>query len=262
MKAKIVSIGVAALCSLMWPLFASADNHEESPGNLTEVWFVAPKQGMEAEFMAALKEHIAYRAETGEEREWNTFGVALGHNTSMIQIRHCCFNWADLDAYADAELGSERGAHWNENVHPYVDHYHHYLERTDRKHSHWPDDESTAGPYYSVTTWTLKPGAGPEPGEARRKFSQMAKEKGWGDAGNNWLWLQRIGGKPTLMLVGSNASYADMEPPETSFMDHMKEQGVTEEELSALFRAFDAGKASSDFTIWRHDKSLSTPSAD
>jgi hypothetical protein len=262
MKTKIFSLSMLALGSLLYPLFAAADSHEEAPGNLTEVWFVAPKQGMEAELMTALKEHMAYRAETGEGREWNTFGVALGHNTSMIQIRHCCFDWADLDGYAEAELASDRGAHWNENVHPYVHHYHHYLERVDRKHSHWPNDESTAGPYYSVTTWTLKSGAGPEPGEARQEFSKIAKESGWGEAGNNWLWLQRIGGKPTLMLVGSNASYADMAPPETSFMEHMKEQGVSEEELTALFRAFDAGKVSSDFTIWRHDKSLSTPSAE
>jgi hypothetical protein len=52
MKAKNISITIAALCSLACPLVVSADNHEEAPGNLSEVWVMAPKQGMEAEFMA------------------------------------------------------------------------------------------------------------------------------------------------------------------------------------------------------------------
>jgi hypothetical protein len=262
MKVTKLAVTLAATIALVLPFTVSADNHDEEERKpLTDVWFMVPKQGKEAEFEAALKEHLAYRAETGETRSWMGYRVALGQNVAPVMLRHCCFDWADRDQWVDAEGSDERGAHFAENVHPLVDHYHHYMERTDYENSHWPTDGSASGPYFGVNTWKLKMNTGPGPNKARAEISQAAIEAGWGDAGNHWLWITRIGGEPTLMLVNSFENYADMAAPEPTFYEFMAET-MGSEKLDALFKEFGSAFASSDYTIWYYDEELSTPGDD
>ncbi len=262
MRVTKLAVSLTAIIAFVLPFSVSADNHEEEERKpLTDVWFMVPKQGKEAEFEEALQAHLAYRAETGEARSWMGYRVALGHNIAPIMLRHCCFDWSERDQWVDAEGSEERGAHFAENVHPLVDHYHHYMERTDYENSHWPNDGSASGPYFGVTTWKLKMNAGPGPNEARNKISQAALEAGWGDQGNYWLWISRIGGEPTMMIVNSFENYADMAPPETTFYDFMSDT-MGKEELDELFREFGSAFASADYTIWMYDEDLSTPGED
>ena len=253
----IVSVSV-----LLLPIGALADAHEdEAQPPLSDVWMVVPKPGMAAEFAEAAAAHMAFRAEAGESREWSAFRVVVGHNMAPIQFRSCCFNWADIDAHVAEEEEKGLGENWNENVDPYVDHYHHYIESTDWENSHWPD-EGTDGPYYGVTSWTWKQGAGPGPGEARKKLSQMAINDGWADAGNEWLWITREAGEPKLAIVSSYANFAEMEPPEQNFFEFIAEQMDSEEEAGKAFQSFGAGFKDSDYTVWQYDESLSTTSDD
>ena len=252
---------IVSAAALLLPFGALAEHHEAEP-SLTDVWIMVPKQGMEAEFTEAAEAHMARRKEAGESRDWSAFRVAVGHNVNVVQFRACCFDWADQDAYLAADYQESLGADWNENVHPYVDHYHHYIEEIDRENSHWEDGEATEGPYYGVTTWHWKEGAGPGPGEMRKKLSQIALEDGgWADSGRNWLWLSRTGGKPVLAIVSPYSSYADMEPPEKSFFDTVSES-VGAEAAAEMFKTFGSGFSSSDYTVWEYDANLSTSSDD
>jgi hypothetical protein len=261
MRRKAVFAGLAAVAAFALPLSTMADSHE-APGDLTDVWWVVPKQGMENEFTEAATAHMAFRKEQGEPRFWMAFRVVVGHNMRVVMFRHCCFDWADQDSYLAEESTAAIGADWNENVHPYVDHYHHYLEKIDWENSHWPDDESTQGPYYTATSWTWKMGAGPGPDEARKKVSQMALEAGWAEAGNNWLWLSRLGGEPTIAIVTPSADFAGMAPPEPSFFEFIAEQTGSAEDAAAMLTTFGSGLAKEDTTIWVYDPDLSTPSDD
>lgn len=251
---------IAVVAAFVLPLGALAEHHEEpeEPAPLTDVWLLVPKAGMQAEFAEAAEKHMAFRAEAGESRSWMAFRPVIGSNMAVVQFRSCCFDYADMDAYIaeDGELGLS--ANWNENVDQYVDHYHHYMDRNDWENSHWP--EGSDGPYYGVTAWTWKEGAGPAPDEVRKTFSQTAKTEGWADAGNNWIWLQRIGGEPTLAIVSSYASFADMAPPEQSFFEFLTEKLGSEEEASEMFTTFGSGFSSSEYSVWEYDENLSTPS--
>ena len=254
---KKVSFWVSA-AALLVPLGALADAHEEeAQPALSDVWFVIPKAGMEAEFMEAAAAEMAKRAEMGESRRWDAYGVAVGHNIRPIQYRSCCFEWADVDALV-AE-GEEKGLDdsWNENVGPYVDHYHHYMEAFDWENSHWPDT-GTDGPYFGVTSWKIKSGSGAAMESIRKQLSEMALENGWASDDNNWLWHSRIGGKPIQMIVSSYASYADMAPPEQSFFEFVAEQMGSEEEAAELFAAWGASFTGSDYTVWEHIPELSS----
>jgi hypothetical protein len=259
MKKWLLSIVTA---SFLMPLsvLAQEEGADEAPPPLTSVWLIVPKKGMEAEFTEAAAAEIKARAEKGESREWQAYRPAVGDNLAVVHYRACCFDWAGQDAAEAEDLELGLGASWAENVGPYVDHYHHYFERADWENSHWPDTGSS-GPLFGVTSWTWKMGVGPGPNEARKKLSQIGINDGWVNDENNWIWFSRIGGSPTLSIVSSYENYADMEPPEQSFYAFISEQ-IGEEEADALFAEFGSGFASSDYTVWRHDENLSSPSSD
>lgn len=257
MKRKALLTGIVALLAL--PLGVLADEHEaEEQPSLSDVWIVVPKAGMETEFNDAIEKHVAFRKEQGESRDWNGFRVAIGDNLRPVMFRHCCFDWADQDAYLDDESLEAIGDDYMENVFPYVDHAHHYFERTDRENSHWPEGEATDGPYYWVTTLKWEADTGPGPGQAREKISQLAKEHGWGEAGNNWLWLTRIGGEPMVMIVGASGDYAGMADPDPSFYEFMTEKMGSSDEIDALFGEYRTGMKSVNRTLWVRDEDIST----
>lgn len=251
---------IASVAALILPLGALAEHHEERAA-LSDVWVIKAKPGMEAAFEEAIQADIAFRAKAEDSRTWAGYRAVIGHHYGIYQFRYCCFDWADQDAY-DAEA-DEKGldANWDETVHPYVAHYHHYLDEMDWKNSHWPEGEDT-GPYYGVTSWTWKMGSGPGPGQAREKFSKIALEEGWAEAGNRWLWHDRVGGKPTLMLATTFANFAEMAPPEQSFFDFLSDQMGSAEEAGALFTEFGSGFSSSEYTVWMYDPDLSDVSDD
>lgn len=258
MKKSGIILCLAAIFALTMPLSASADSHEEAaPPPLTSVWIVVPKSGMEAEFFNAATEDMASRVAAGDSRTWQAFTVAIGHDIRPVQFRACCFDWADQDAYVAESKEKELGKNWNENVHAYVDHYHHHFERMDWENSHWPEGEGD-GPYYGVTTWTQKQGAGPASGQARKKMSQLAIDEGWE---GNWLWFSNIGGKPKTSIVSSYENYADMTPPEQSFFEFATEK-LGADEAAEMFSTFGSGFTDSDYTVWKRHEGLSMPDDD
>jgi hypothetical protein len=259
MNKRAILAGLFATLAFSLPLSLPADNHEQ-PKPLTDVWYVIPKRGMEAEFESAVKAHNRYRVDQGEAREWSIYVPVVGHNLRVYQFRSCCHDFADLDKFESEDGKQGLTRHWNENVDQYVDHYHHYLERNDWKHSHMLED---GGPfkYYGVTSWVWKEDAGPASGIARRHFSKIAKEQGWASEDHQWLWLSRIGGKAVLMLVNPMENYADMAPTDPSFYDFLAEKLGSETAADAVFADFNSGFASSDYTIWTEREDL-TPDDD
>ncbi|MEM8814730.1 MAG: hypothetical protein AAGE85_02825 [Pseudomonadota bacterium] len=259
---KLSSLGglIAAAALVALPLTAVAQDDDAPPG-LASAWIFAPKTGMSAEFEAAVKEHVAKRAEAGDSRDWQMYTPAVGDKMGIYTVRYCCFDWADQDAYDEEARNNDLGAHFNETVMPYVDHMHHYLERLDMENSAWPE-ESDHFKLFGVTSWIWEEDASMEVDEVRKQFSQAAIEHGWGDE-NPWLWMNRIGGKPMLMLVSPYTDYADMAPPEQSFFEFMVEHtDMDEGDVAEMFETFGDGFESSDYTVWAHRPDLSLPRKD
>lgn len=254
---KLTILGLMA--ALMLPVGVVAQENEESPPPLTDVWMVVPKAGMAQEFEAAIAAHMEFRAEHNDSRQWLAFTPVIGDKLSLYQFRGCCFDWADQDAYEAEDKDKGFGENWGENVDQYVDHYHHYINRTDWENSHWPD-EGTDGPYYGVTTWVWKEDAPSASGDAQEQISQLAKDGGWGEKRGPWLWLDQIGGKNKLALVVPYSNYADMAPPEQNFYAFASEELGSEKKADAMFKNFSSGFASSDYTVWKYRKELSSQS--
>lgn len=253
---KLFATIVAFTLLVAMPLSAFADHHEKT-AELDDVWLVLPKQGMANEFAKAVKSHMEWRQKQGESRGWDTYNVVLGDNPSIYMFRAGTFDWPEMDGFVKEDGEKGFGQHWNDNVDQYVDHYHHYFERMDFENSYWPEDENDFQ-FYGVTTWVWKEDAGPEASEARKAMSKLALENGWGEQGNNWLWHSRIGGKSELKIVSGFKDFADMAPPEQTFFDFLTEHLGSAEAASEMFATFGSGFASSDYTVWAHNASLST----
>ena len=253
-------VSLAGVAALMLPLSLLAQDEEaeaEAPAPLSDVWIVVVKPGMETQFNDAMATHLQFRKDAGESRTWQAYRVAVGHNIAPIQYRSCCFNWADLDDHQAEDTEKGLSDNFQATVGQYIEHYHHYLEQTDWENSHWPET-GTSGPYYGVTSWTNKQGRGPAASAAMEKMSQLAITEGWANDDNNWLWLSRIGGDEMTAIASSYENYADMTPPEQSFFEYAVEQ-LGEEEAGEMFGEFGNGFDDSDYTIWVHDESISTP---
>ncbi len=258
MKQNITAGLVAAAALLLAPLVASADDHEP---DLASVWIIAPKQGMTAELEKALREHAAMREKGEDSRDWDLYDVAMGDHMGIYQVRYCCFDWADEDAYSAENAEKGFGEHFQKTVAPYVDHMHHYFERLDLENSYWPADMPQKR-YYGVTSWVWKEDASPEVTEVRKKMSQSLIDAGWGER-EPWLWVSRIGGKRMLMIVSAYDSYADMAPPEQNMYEFMLENTEMEgDDLDAAFSTFGTGFSSSDYTVWQYRPDLSVSPGD
>jgi len=227
-----------------------------TPPPLNDVWIMVPKQGMEEQFEAAVREHVKFRIKAGDSRAWRVYSATIGGKTPRYQLRYCCFNWDEQDSYAAEDLKRGYGADWNANVNQYVDQYEHYLEVAEWDNSHWPEGVDQYM-YYGVTSWELARGVGPGPDEARKQISQIALTKGWADAGNKWLWHSRLGGTPTLMLIEPFTDYADMAPLEASFSDYLAKHMGSAEKANTRYAEFESGFANSTYTVWMLRQDLS-----
>ena len=256
MKTKRLLGLVAAAACLSLSSLAAAQGANDDLKPLTDTWMMVPKAGMESKFEDSLRTHMVMRAAQGDPREWHVYVPVIGDKMNVYQIRSCCHDFADQDRYVAFVTDKGFSDHWNETVHQYVDHYHHYMERNDWKNSHMP--EGSSHKYYGVTAWTIKDGAGMAWDQAREKLSQLALDKGWAND-NEWLWLSRIGGKPMLMIATGYDDFADMAPPEKTFFEFVAEHMGSTEKAEKLMSAFSSGMASSSFTVWTRRADLSTP---
>ncbi len=261
MKRARFAGGLVGLVTLLFSFNAFADAHEEEPGAISDVWVFALKRGMEEEFAAKMKDHMAARKEMGESRTWLAYRAEVGDKPGIIMYRSMPMSYADHDAYlANADLAA-MGEDFNKNVDPLVSHYHHYIDSYDWKNSHWPDDATTEGPLYTEVARAWKPAGGYASNQARKKMSQIAINDGWAEKGYEWLWVNRMGGKPMQAIVFPSANYAEMAPTGDDFGAWLAEQ-VGEEEANKIFKDWLSGFSSAKVTIWRRDDSLSTPSDD
>ena len=76
---------------------------------------VTPKDGMVAQFEAALQAHTRWRTENNDPWTWGVSTFEVGEAVGRYAIRSGGHSWADFDAY-DAGFGPEGLVHWNATV--------------------------------------------------------------------------------------------------------------------------------------------------
>jgi hypothetical protein len=246
---------------LFFLLLPAAATLAEGPPPLAEMWLVTPKAGQSSEFRKALAEHMAFRSEHGDPREWQAYTPLLGDNLSQVAIRFCCFNWADQDGYT--VWGSSADTiqdHFNEHVAPLTEKWEHYFESLDWGNSHWADSARSAT-YYAVTEFNIKPGSGPDFDEARDAMSQIALNQGWAADNRSWLWASTIGGGQRESVIIPHDNFASFDRGEEDFSSFLSRH-LGAEKAAELMKQFASASVSTHFQIWKHQSELSMSTDD
>ena len=234
---------------------------QETTPPLAEMWMMTIKPGHGPEFNKALAEHVKFRSENGDPRDWQTYTPLLGEELNRAGVRYCCFNWADLDSYREWGKNNEKvGEHFDKHVAPHVDHYAHYFETMHWNNSHWADSADGAT-LYAVTEFHVKPGHGADFRAARDKLLQIALNQGWATEDHSWIWTSTIGGAPVEGIVIPYKNFAGLDREADSFSrflaEHLGEDGAAE-----LMKTFASSTSGSNYQIWEHQKDLSMESGD
>jgi len=230
---------------------------EDAPGTLSEEWLITVKPGYLGNFQEALKEHTAVRKKAGDPWNWQAYTQVVGENLDQVAIRHCCFNWADVDAYEQWNRSHpEVLQHWYAKVAPHATKAEHYFEHNDWTNSHW-NDAASSYRLFGVTSWNVKGGSGGDFAAGRAKMSQIALNQGWANSERNWAWSTAIGGRNTESIVIPYKNYAAMAPGAQSFFEFLADQMGSPEAAAELMKSFSGASWGSSYTVWEHRPDLS-----
>lgn len=208
----ILAVGVAAM------LGAGTTRAQES--NLARSYMVVPKDGMSAQFEAALKAHAQWRQENGDPWNWGVSTYDTGEHISAYGIRSGGHSWADFDAY-DAGFGPRGLQHWMATVAPLVKSMTSTITASDQENSKLPP-AGTQLALVTVTQFQLRPGR-------EQQFQQLvsqAMEHLRDNLPGYWVWQSPVTGGgpgPWVELVGLYPSWADMREQDPTFASIMTE---------------------------------------
>lgn len=255
---NVVRTKILAVAAVFLMFGPAAVAQEAPPGNLVETWVVHVDGANGQAFEEAVKAHMSLRKANEDPFTWNTYVNNTG-KMGTYYFRHCCFTWADRDAYDSWEVDhAQIGEHWDANVHPHVSSYEHNFSEIDFENSHWPEDMAEPR-FVGVTTWLLKPGGRRQFNAVKSELSQLAINNGWAGEEHQWGWSSGINGQPHVSIAVPYADYADMTPPETTFLQFLSEQLGSEEAAAQKFAAMSEATRDSFYEIYMHRPDLSTP---
>ncbi|AOE48942.1 hypothetical protein [Kangiella sediminilitoris] len=239
-----------ATCSLIFLFSSQAFSAEEKPAAMAEMWHfvIDPADGQA--FEKAFKEHVEFRKNNGDTRDWWVYTPHTGVLGRDYYVRHCCFKWGQHQKYVDMEGMDKLSQDWYDGPAKYVKKTKHFYSWVDRENNHWPKD--TKSNFLRLAHYKLKVDS--DMGPVVKEISDLAKKIGWKRA---WGWSYENNMDGTyLTLAMPSADFAGFESPNPNFEEAaIKEIG--EEKYKNLFDRFDSNVESRHFRIMRYRPGLS-----
>jgi hypothetical protein len=210
MRALHALVG-AAVAVMVTGIGAHAQEQTISRG-----YTVVPKDGMVAQFEAALKDHVQWRADNGDPWTWGVSTVEVGERLGEYRISSFNHTWADLDAY-DAGFGPEALVHWNATVAPLVESVSSGIWMTLPDLAVPPPEGAPPLAFVTITDFHLRPSQQMQFMQSIAAASEILRNSDFTGYG---VWTSNItGGQPgpVVSLVSFHTSWADMAEPDPSF---------------------------------------------
>ena len=249
MKKAVTLLVAVCLQGLMAAAMA-----QEQPGNIAEIFRVKAKPGMEKQFEAAVKEHMAWHREKQDDWAWLVWQVISGPRTGQYVAGTFGHKWSDFD---DSKVPREEdGADAGQRIGPYIESEETQFAAYQRKESRPSPGASTNTTKFStVVTIHLKQGMLQTYLNAVGKLPAAMQKTNW--PGRYMLHVLVNGGEhPTVFLVLPRQKWADFAPLERPF-DKMLEEAYGREDAEAILKTFDkaAASVSSEMIVYRPDMS-------
>lgn len=256
--ASAVALSILTTLVMLAPPVGAAEAAKapapQPSGKIASLWIFWPAAGHEADFVAATKKHVAWRKTAGDPFAWEAYEPVAGSELGFYVWRSGAHGWAELDREQAWEESSKAGENFQRDVMPFVARYEHQLTENDFEHSKWAmrDDFN----YFWVEGHALVPGGRAGMSEALDKIHKAIVAAQWPvNYGAEWT----LTGRSMFQMVFPFVDYAGMVDPEPPLMKILTDQLGSEEAAKAVLQQWDASIASSQTTLYRLRRDLSTP---
>ena len=228
MISKNAVLGV--LCTLVTVSPARA----QQAGSVAVISFEQPKPGMNKQYEAGRKKHMAWHKSQKDTWSWAVFEVLSGDNTGWYVVGSFQHAWKDFDGrekFEQADL-ADHAVNVARSVAGSAVRY--YIERADISLSPSSASSRTPAPMFSVTTFLLKPEGVNDFVEAVKKINEGIKKTNYPQPGpSRWYQLVNGGEGPLFVLVGDRANFAAFQPNEKT-LGAMMEEAYGKEQGAAI----------------------------
>ena len=227
-KAMFPAVAVALV-------LAGTATHALAQQTVARSYSFVPKDGMSAQFEAAMKAHLQWRADNGDPWTWGVSTIEVGDGMGEYSLRSGGHTYADLDTY-DAQFGRDALTHYRATVAPLVESVSSSISTVDESLSHRPP-EGRPLQFVQITTFHIRPDRQAQFGEAVAKVTQVLKDGGWG---GYWVWVNPLAGGgmgPSAQVVGLHDSWADMQEPDPPMMAVLA-QAMGQDDFEAWLESF------------------------
>lgn len=224
-------------------------------GDLARLYEMTPKQGMGAQFQAALAAHAKWRQQNKDPWAWQVYEAVNGDKLGTFYARSGNHQWADFDAY-DAGFGPKSSTHFGETVGPLLAEVTGSITTTDTINARWPEDQ-TGYVLFQVITYHLKPDKVQQFTQTVNKFHRAIVQT---NRPVHYAFVSTVNGGmgPTVALVLPYKDWAGMAPPPKS-MAQMMTEVYGEKEAQKAFADFSDCYRYAESAVLRLRPDLSVP---
>lgn len=237
---------IRALLALAVPilLVLATVSPSQAQDTFARHYVVTPRDGMVAQFEAALKSHVQWRIANNDPWTWGVSTVEVGDNLGDYWISSFNHAWADFDAY-DSGFGPQGLVHWNATVAPLVESASSSISTTNQTLSNMAP-EGTPLAFVTISVFHIRPGREAQFNQAVATANEVLRQH---EYGAHYVWSTPViggGPGPRMSLVALHQNWADMAEPDPSFedimMQAMGEDGMQEwmEDIGQTYRGVES----------------------
>lgn len=215
MRKWILAAILPALVAVVAPAQQAAQQN-----TVVEIHVNRPKPGMQQQYESGRKRHMAWHKSQNDKWSWLTYEIMTGDSTGSYVVGSFGHSWKDFDGREKFQQADTADA--NANVVPSLqsDETSYWVFRRDMSNSQQPEGSS---PYVSVTHFMVAPdGVSTFVESAKKVVEGIAKTNYPGKPGR-WYVLANGGAGPHFVLVQDRKSIGDLQAPDKTLDDMMKE---------------------------------------
>jgi hypothetical protein len=192
---------------------------QTGPDNVCEVNVSVPKQG--ADFESARKNHNEFHRSEKDKNTIAVWQITTGHSSGSFLTSVCGLAWKDLDGHTDFD--KRDSADIDKTLRPTLSHNErsYYVLRPDLSMS--PEPSMVPPKMISIVHYFVKPSGLTAFNDSIKRINAAMKQSKYPVKPSRWYVLANGGEGPHYVVVGDRNSWADMQGPEQTMVEMLKQ---------------------------------------
>ncbi len=224
---------------------------QSGPDKVCEVNVTVPHSGGAKQFEEARKKHNEFHKAEKDKNAILMWSITAGQATGGYLTATCGMTWKDMDGHDAFEQRDEADRQKTLNVAFASNQASYYIFRSDLSTGTEP---ATPAKMMTAVDYFIKPGGLAQFTDAIKRINAAMKQTNYAAKPSRWYQLAVGGEGPRFVVVTDRNGWADMQGPEQSMMDMLKQAyGNDDKTLQTLRDAVD--HTSSQLMDYRADLS-------